>query len=105
MGKKALRASINRFLELPGVTLKKRNVRTLSRAKQEHQIRNYASYIATFNAFASAPQDSLHLYPHQFGMMDMLGVKVEEKADCCAYTTEKCTGGAVVFEEKSPIFF
>ena len=37
--------------------------------------------------------------------MDMLGVKVEEKANCYAYTTGKCTAGAVVFEEKSPIFF
>jgi hypothetical protein len=76
----------------------------LSRAFQEHQVRNYASFIATFKAFANDPNSPMRLHASQFAMMDMLGVAVEEKGDQYAFTTEQ-SHSTVVFEEKSPIFF
>jgi hypothetical protein len=59
--------------------------------------------VATFNAFANNPSSPLRLLPHQFAMMDMAGVKVEQHADHYAFTVEQSTH-PVVFEDKKPLF-
>jgi hypothetical protein len=104
MGRVAMRHAVANFRTLPGVEFKKRNVRTLARAFQEHQVRNHASFIATFEACAQSPETDLRLPPHLFGMMDMVGITVEQKADSYAFTTQN-EASAIVFCEKIPFSF
>ena len=79
MGRFAMHTTVARFRELPGVTYKKRNVRTPARSFQEHQIRNYASFIANFQAFANSEHSDLRLFPHQFAFMDMVTRTVDNE--------------------------
>ena len=89
------------FRELPGVTYKKRNVRTPARSFQEHQIRNYASFIANFQAFANSEHSDLRLFPHQFAFMDMVTITVDQKAEENAFAfTVNNEDISIVFQEK-----
>jgi hypothetical protein len=56
LGRRAMRTALAQFRKLHGVTFNKRNVRTPARAFQEIQVRNYASFVATFQAFANSPE-------------------------------------------------
>jgi hypothetical protein len=88
MGRRAMSHMMADFRKLPGITFKKRNVRTPGRSYQERQVRNHASFIATFEACANDPDADLRLLPHQFGMMDMVGITIEQKEDVYAFTAQ-----------------
>jgi hypothetical protein len=104
LGRTAFNSARTKFTKLPGVTFKLRNVRTSGRSYQELQLRNYASFVSVFNAFAINPDTGIGLLPNQFAMMDMVGIKVEQKGDHYAFTVAS-SNGPVVFEEKMPLFF
>jgi hypothetical protein len=70
-----MRSAKKGFLERPGVTFKKQTVRTPAQVFQELQVRNYASFVAAFDAFAHSPAFYIRLLPNQFAMMDMVGSK------------------------------
>ena len=96
-----MHTTLARFRELPGVTYKKRNVRTPARSFQEHQIRNYASFIANFQAFANSERSDLRLFPYQFAFMDMVTITVDQKAEENAFAyTVNSEDISIVFQEK-----